>query len=125
MSLTVTSREGPVGAFTVQPAGSLDSETSGVLERQLGLLLEASPKAVVLDLKDLAYISSAGVRVVLAAKKALKGKKADLFLANPQPQIRKVLEIIRAAPGLDIFESVEELDRYLAEMQAQVVRKGE
>ncbi len=125
MSLTVTSREGRVGTFTVQPAGSLDSETFGVLEKQLALLLEASPRAVVLDLKDLAYISSAGVRVVLAAKKALKGKGADLFLANPQPQIRKVFEIIRAAPGLDIFESVEELDRYLAEMQAQVVRKGD
>ncbi len=125
MSLTVTSREGRVGTFTVQPVGSLDSETHGVLEKQLAMLLEASPKAVVLDLKDLAYISSAGVRVVLAAKKALKAKGADLLLANPQPQIRKVFEIIRAAPGLDIFESVEELDRYLAEMQARVVRKGE
>jgi ABC-type proline/glycine betaine transport system permease subunit len=41
-----------------------------------------------------------------------------------QPQIRKVFEIIQALPSLNIFESVAELDRYLAAMQRKV-REGE
>jgi hypothetical protein len=45
-------------------------------------------------------------------------------LTNLQPQIRKVFEIIQALPSLNIFESVEELDRYLAAMQRKV-REGE
>ena len=42
---------------------------------------------------------------------------------NLQPQIRKVFDIIQALPSLNVFESVEELDQYLAEMQRKV-REG-
>ena len=69
------------------------------------------------DLKDLTYISSAGVRVFVVVKKALKATGGTVALTNLQPQIRKVFEIIQALPSMNLFESVEELDRYLAAIQ--------
>ena len=120
MSLTVTSKEQRIGVFTVYPVGSLDSNTFQVLENKINMLKEGSPKAIVLDLKDLTYISSAGIRVILATKKSLKAIDADLYVTHLQPQIRKVFDIIKAAPTLSIFGSVEELDAYLDRMQQAV-----
>jgi len=126
MSLTVTSTEQAVGVFTVCPAGSLDSNTSPILEDRLALIRKSNPRAILFDLKELTYISSAGVRVFVALRKAMKTTGGTMALMNLQPQIRKVFDIIQALPSLNVFESVAELDRYLAEMQRQVHEgKGE
>jgi anti-anti-sigma factor len=112
------------GIHVVRPAGSLDSNTSPILESHLAGLRTGGATAFVLDLKDLTYISSAGVRVLLAAKKAMKAGGGDVALMNLQPQIRKVFEIIQALPSLNVFESVAELDRYLAGIQKKVREGG-
>ena len=39
---------------------------------------------------------------------------------NPQPAVRKVLDIVKAIPPGGIFASVAELDEYLDAMQRQV-----
>jgi anti-anti-sigma factor len=125
MTLAVTSKEHRVGVFTVYPVGSLDSNTFAVLEKRLEMLKEGSPKAIILDLKDLVYISSAGLRVILAARKALRGIGAELHVTHLQPQIKKVFDIIKAAPTLSIFGSVGELDAYLDRMQHEVTGNDE
>jgi len=112
------------GVITVCPAGSLSSNTYTILEERLAQIREARPRVIVFDLKDLTYISSAGVRIFVMVKKALKATGGTVALTNLQPQIRKVFEIIQPLPSLNIFESVEELDRYLAAMQRKV-REGE
>ena len=68
------------------------------------------------------YISSMGVRVVLKAQKELKLRGGSLSLMNLQPQIKKVFEIINALPSMQVFSSIEELDKYLAEMQRQTIQ---
>ncbi len=123
MPLTITSRVQGEGVVTVCPAGSLDSNTSTLLEERLAQLRKSNPRTIVFDLKDLSYISSAGVRVFVALKRSLKATGGTMALTNLQPQIRKVFEIIQALPSLNVFESVDELDRYLSEMQRQV-REG-
>lgn len=125
MPLTVTAKEREAGVVTVLPAGSLDSNTYTILEDRLALIRKSNPRAIIFDLKGLTYISSAGVRVFVGIKKAMQAAGGTVALANLQPQIRKVFEIIQALPSLNIFESVEELDRYLAEMQRKVQEKGD
>jgi anti-anti-sigma regulatory factor len=48
-----------------------------------------------------------------------------MVLTNVPPQIRKVFEIIQALPSLNVFESVEELDRYLTGIQHKIREEGE
>jgi anti-anti-sigma factor len=123
MPLTVTSKEREAGVVTVCPAGSLDSNTYQILEDRLALIRKANPRTIIFDLKDLTYISSAGVRVFVGIRKAMKTTGGTVALANLQPQIRKVFDLIQALPSLNVFESVEELDRYLTKMQ-QKVKEG-
>ena len=122
MSLKVTSWEKKsdgkgTGLYVVSSEGSLDTITYPILEEEVDKILDASPSWMVFDLEKLDYISSMGVRVIAKAKKFFKKSEGSVVLLNPQPQIRKVFEIVEALPSEQIFESVEELDRYLDTMQ--------
>ncbi len=119
MSLKVTSREKSPGVFIVSPEGSLDTNTYSILEEKVDLLLDTSPGMIVCDLEKLGYISSMGVRVIAKAQKSLKKSGGKVVLLNLQPQIRKVFDIIKALPAEQIFESIEEMDRYLDNMQKE------
>jgi len=122
MPLTITSEPGE-GFVTIRPAGSLDSNTYTDLQEHIAAVTQRKPGALVLDLKDLTYISSAGVRVLIAAQKAMKAAGSGFAVVNLQPQIRKVFEIIMALPSRNVFESVAGLDRYLTGIQKKVLGK--
>ena len=73
----------------VAVVGELDSITSPELERQLQKLDNVDE--VVLDLKDLAYTSSAGLRVIMGLKRRLAGR--PLKLENIGTEVREVLDM--------------------------------
>jgi len=76
----------------------------------------------VLDLAQLAYISSAGIRSILKARKAMATRQGKVLVVNPQPQIQKVFDVVKAVPMDDIFASTAEADAYLDAMQRKVLR---
>ena len=76
-----------------------------------------------LDLADLEYISSAGIRSIFKARKALATRHGKVLVAHPQPQIRKVFDMVKAVPLSDVFASTEELDAYLSTMQRKVIEE--
>lgn len=122
MSLTLTSMEKQPGVYVVAPFGSLDTNTHTILEKKIDYLIaEGGARVVTLDMAGVEYMSSMGVRVVLKTKKDLKARGGTLLMANLQPQIKRVFEIINALPSLQIFSSIQELDDYLAEMQRQAI----
>ncbi|MBP5459469.1 MAG: STAS domain-containing protein [Clostridia bacterium] len=69
--------------------GRLDTVTAPQLQAAIDEQFE-DVTDVVMDLKDLAYISSAGLRVLLTVRKGLTG---DLVLRNVDPSVLEVLEI--------------------------------
>jgi Anti-anti-sigma regulatory factor (antagonist of anti-sigma factor) len=77
--------------------------------------------SLVLDLAGLDYISSAGIRSVFKARKALAARAGKVLVVNPQPQIQKVFDMVKAVPLNEIFTSVEEADAYLYAMQRKVI----
>jgi anti-anti-sigma factor len=79
----------------------------------------------VLDLEGVTYISSAGVRSVFRARKALAARGGKVLVLNPQPQIQKVFDIVKAVPVSDVFRSTAELDAYLDKMQRKVIAGDE
>lgn len=104
-------------ALTVKLAGSLDTSTAPELERQLSAVLPGTVNDVVFDLEGLRFISSAGLRILSSARKVAKMRGGKASFLNMQPQIREVFEIMKSLPGVAVFESTEELDRYLAARQ--------
>ena len=97
--------------------GSLDTETAPALEQAVMDVISTDVDLLVLDMKTLDFISSAGLRVVFMATKKMKAKNGRLAVANRQVQITKVFEIVKALPDLTIFKDDEEMDDYLAAMQ--------
>ena len=129
MSLKVTSWETKsngkkTGHYVVSAEGSLDTITYPILEEEVDTVLDASPSWMVFDLEKLDYISSMGVRVIAKVQKFFKKNGGIVTLLNPQPQIRKVFEIVKALPPEQIFESVEEMDRYLDKIQKEALEQG-
>lgn len=105
------------GTVTVKLTGSLDTGTAPELERQLAPVMAGPVKDLVYDLADLKFVSSAGLRVFSATRKQLKERGGQASFINLQPQIQEVFEIIKALPGVAVFQDVAELDRYLAARQ--------
>ena len=116
MTLKIDVAAGKSGLARLSLAGSLDSETAPQLEKTLASV-DASIVLVVLDLKDLDYISSAGLRVIFAALKRQQSKGGELVMSNLSPGVRKVFEIVKALPTLNVFASEAEMDDYLATFQ--------
>ena len=121
MSLKTKIDEKSRGHFEVTLDGRLDTDTSPQLEKQLEPVLAGTDSAVRYEMSQLAYMSSMGIRVLFKAFKALRGKKAMFAIVNPQPQIKKVLEIAQALPPETVFANVEEADRYFDAMQKKVL----
>jgi len=113
-----------LGVYVVSPVGSLDTNTYSTLQQEVESLLQESPQVIIFDLKELNYISSSGVSVILMARKVMKSNEGEVLLVNMQPQIEKVFEIIKALPDQRIFKDIEELDSYLDRMQKKVIKEG-
>jgi anti-anti-sigma factor len=120
MSLLVTVEHTAEGRAQVAVSGRLDGSSYFELDRSLQPLLESrDTTTLVLDLSGVSYISSAGLRSIFKARKALGEREGRLLVVNPQPQVQKVFDIVKAVPVREIFRSVEELDVYLQRIQAK------
>lgn len=105
------------GVFVISIFGSLDSEHYLELEEKAMAVIGQEAGVIVLDLAGLSYISSMGIATLLKIKKTVEQDQGKFMLVNPQPQVRKVFEIIKALPLETIFKSIEEADAYLSKIQ--------
>ena len=76
--------------LTITLSGRLDTVSAPAFEEQIKDL--TGVKTLVLDLKDLSYISSAGLRVLLTAQKRMN-QQGSMVLRNVCPSVRDVLDI--------------------------------
>ena len=71
--------------------GRLDTTTAPQLEEELRTALSGIEK-LVFDLKELAYISSAGLRVLLSAQKTMN-RQGEMILRNVNEDIMEIFEV--------------------------------
>jgi anti-anti-sigma factor len=118
MSLKIVQHANPP---TIALTGRLDTNTAPQLDEVLNRVLEdRGISRLVFDLSHLQYLSSAGIRCFIRARKAIEAGGGKVAILNPQPAVRKVLDIVKAIPEGGVFRNVEELDAYLDEMQRKV-----
>jgi len=77
----------------VSVSGRIDGATYKDLETILNELIDQNKSEIVLDLEGVVYISSVGLRVLLAAQKKVRPKGGELKLVSLQPFVREVFEI--------------------------------
>lgn len=114
LHVDVVEKAANMAIFSLQ--GPLDTSTYMILEKHVDAVLAREAMLIVFDMKGVDYISSAGIRVILKAKKALKTRKGQVLLIYLQPQIKKAFDFINALPALEAMP-VEEVDMYLHQIQ--------
>jgi stage II sporulation protein AA (anti-sigma F factor antagonist) len=91
----------------VQPKGRVDSNTAPELEAALIKLQGEGRSTIVLDLSEIEFLSSAGLRVMVSTMKNLRKAAGDLVVACPNPRAREVLRLAGLDSVFSIFETRE------------------
>jgi anti-sigma B factor antagonist len=88
--------------------GSLDAHTSGFAEKEMDILFKKSKYRFLLDLSGVEYLSSTGLRVLLALTKQVKQMGGKIVLCRLAPFIKEIFEVTGFTTFIPIHESVEE-----------------
>jgi anti-sigma B factor antagonist len=99
-------KEGAVNTFKLR--GRLDSNTSQSFEKRLLEAISDGARSVIIDFKELDYISSAGLRVILKATKTIKRQDGKIMLCAMQDYVKEVFEIAGFDSFLPIVPTLED-----------------
>jgi anti-anti-sigma factor len=99
--MRVDLREDTAGKITIlEVKGRIDSTTAPVLGERLTGALATSERRLLLDLRQLEYISSAGFRVLLLAAKRAEEAGSRFVLCNVSGKVRQLFDL---GGFLDLF----------------------
>jgi anti-anti-sigma factor len=92
VSMTIEQEKTAQNTIVLSLSGRLDTANSPLLERKIKQWGEDITE-LILDLKELSYISSMGLRVLLQAKKTFNDKDRKLIIRNMGDAVREVFEM--------------------------------
>lgn len=96
------------GAVIVSVKERINAVTAPDLENQITDAMEGGEKFLVLNMTQVEYISSAGLRVILATAKKLKADQGDIFLVGLQGVVKEVFELSGFYSIFKVFDTEEE-----------------
>jgi anti-sigma B factor antagonist len=88
--------------------GYLDAHTAPVLENTFSDLIEKSKYSIVVNFKDLAYISSAGLGVFMAFIEKIRENSGDIKLAGMSDKVYNIFDLLGFPLLYEIFKSEED-----------------
>jgi len=89
----------------VKVTGRVDSATAPKLAETLNDITDLGRYRIVLDLSELDFISSAGLRVLISSQKTCKRyNRGEVILANVKPNILSSLDLAGFTPFFKIFD---------------------
>jgi len=77
----------------LRPGGRLDAITSPSMELQIFNMINKGQIKLLLDLKDIGYLSSAGMRMLLSITKKLRPVFGKMVLCSVTPNVMDVLKM--------------------------------
>ncbi len=92
----------------VSVKGKVDAVTSQAFEKSLADLIEKGETTLLLNLSELDYISSAGLRSILSTAKLLKAKNGKLFFFGLHGPVKDVFKISGFGSIFKIYDTMEE-----------------
>lgn len=92
--------------------GELDAAAAPVFKAEVEKLVASRPRRLALVVKDLEYIASAGLRVLIFAKQKLGGD-VDIFVVGPQPAVAETLRVTGFTHSVTILQDydTEQIER--------------
>ena len=84
-------------------SGRLDIDGALAIDGDFNKLAEAS-KNLLIDMSDVTFLASLGIRTLVTAAKAVSNNGGKLVLLSPQPSVERVLRESRVDTVLPIIE---------------------
>lgn len=81
-------------AAIITPAGRLDSNSSTLLEKTLSTQLAQGNTWLVVDMPEVEYIASSGLKVLVACWRRAREQSGDVVLSGLQPRIIEIFEMV-------------------------------
>jgi len=95
------------GGVVVTPSGRLDSNTSPKLEQLLNQLLEEGQHWLFIDMPDVTYIASSGLKILVSAWRRAQDQDGDVLLSSMQPRIIEIFEMVGFDMLFRVFPTLE------------------
>lgn len=95
--------------------GYLDAHTAPVLENNFVSLIDKNRFQIVVDFKDLAYISSAGLGVFMAYIEKIRDNSGDIKLSGMNEKVYNIFDLLGFPLLYEIFKSEDEAVKKFSE----------
>ena len=103
------------GSYThIALDGRLDFAGTQEIETQFTAKIAAQRKDAMIDMTQVSFIASMGMRLILSTAKALGQHQHRMLLVNPQPMVREALSITGICKIVPIVDSVDDAKAQLA-----------
>ena len=80
--------------MTVTVTGEVDAVTGDRLSAALADAIATSEKGVVVDMQEVTFFGSEGVRAIMGARQLATDSRRTLAVARPSPVVRRLLAIL-------------------------------
>jgi len=97
----------------VRMEGRLDAASSPQLEKQIHSIIDTGHFKMVLNFAGVDYLSSAGMRLMLAVSKKLKSLEGKVVACNLNPEVMEVIKMAGFDQVIEIYGSEEECFNHL------------
>jgi anti-sigma B factor antagonist len=88
--------------------GNLDTNTAPQAQEQIDQLIDSGSSRILINFNELNYISSAGLRVLLATAKKLKATSGDLKICGLNQTVQEVFDISGFSSILSVVATEED-----------------
>ncbi|MDD5678368.1 MAG: STAS domain-containing protein [Kiritimatiellae bacterium] len=105
MDIITTSKD---GLLILALNGRFDTFGAGPVQQALDAHFQERPQAVILDMTNVDFISSAGIRVLLITAKEVEIRKGVLALVGLKPYCREVITSTHIAGMLSQFDTMDQ-----------------
>ncbi|MCU0843793.1 MAG: STAS domain-containing protein [Spirochaetes bacterium] len=93
--------------------GKLDVHVSADVEKEINRIIEQEAQcSLLLNLGQVEYMSSSGLRIFVSTMRVLKESKRKLELCNMNNAVKKIFEVVELMDMFEVYETEEEALRH-------------
>ena len=104
MSFNAELSMSPTRVAMITLAGELDASVADIFRAEIQKASEQDARRLVLMVKDLEYMASAGLRVLIFAKQKM-GSQVDLYVVEPTDAIRETITMTGFAQSVIVMDT--------------------
>jgi anti-sigma B factor antagonist len=88
-------------------SGELDSDSAPALEQKLLSLIKAGKRNLVINLRDVTFISSVGLRALMAAQMQVRKRipRGRVVISEIPSQLRRTFELVGMQVMFELYDS--------------------